>query len=110
MANAFWLESTARMLAMAEASLPERRALSRAGTAMAASTPMMEHVTSSSMRLNPDWLREAMAVNVCSSGRIDQGPRLLRSPWFQGAVRYWMGVPDAGGPVWTAAIVAVVSW
>src|SRR3954451_4591715 len=73
MAKAFWLESMARRLAMAEASFPDTRARISPGTAMAASTPMMAQATSSSMRLNPDSLRALLAI-VVSWQQSNRGP------------------------------------
>ena len=77
MAKAFWLESMARRLAMAEASFPDTRARISPGTAMAASTPMMAQATSSSMRLNPDSLRALLAI-VVSWQQSNRGP----AAWF----------------------------
>src|SRR5207244_44891 len=51
----------ARSEPMADASLPEMRARSRPGTAMAAMMPMIATTISSSMRVKPFWLRTFIA-------------------------------------------------
>ena len=49
---------------MADASLPEIRALSRLGTAIAAMMPMIATTISSSTSVNPAWLRHRSAMAV----------------------------------------------
>ena len=53
----------ARSEPMADASLPDMRARSRPGTAMAAMMPMMATTISSSISVKPFWLRNFMSLS-----------------------------------------------
>jgi hypothetical protein len=53
----------ARSEPIADASLPEMRARSRPGTAIAAIMPMIATTISSSIRVKPFWLRTFMTVS-----------------------------------------------
>src|SRR5918996_4910029 len=64
---------TARSDPMADASLPEMRARSRPGTAIAAMIPMIATTISSSIRVKPFWLRTFM---ICSSETLLAAGRL----------------------------------
>src|SRR3979490_553204 len=62
-----WAELMARIDPIADASLPDMRARSRPGTAIAAMMPMMATTMSNSISVNPVW-RRARFILALSSG------------------------------------------
>src|SRR5215471_11996482 len=81
----------ARSEPIADASLPEMRARSRPGTAIAAMMPMIAMTISSSMRVKPFWLR----MLTWLSFRIKLGRSWRRPSHEQGGCRNGLIVAEA---------------